>query len=168
MVSDSGVKAWPQASPDAHAGLRGLREPAFRRSGGVQRRRIDHYAILIGIQPVAWTHPYAKQLDGDIALALTTLDGGQRYEAQSTNPHRGASEFSRIAHAAIDDDTCPSICRSGRRKVAPHEGPAQRPATIDHQHPAFAGGVECSLYQCVVFKTLDGANGPTKDAPASK
>src|SRR6218665_441910 len=80
-------------------------------------RRHDN-AIAIRDQPIAWSNPVAVQTHRDIALAFVALDGRHRHRRQREDADIERAQFLEIAHAAIDQQTGPTILRRCTGKVA--------------------------------------------------
>ncbi len=145
-----------------------MRPKAQPSSDAVKGRSSNHNAILIGVQPIARSHPDPEYLYADVALSFVSLDGWHRHESTRKNTDLSGLQFKRVAHAAIDDNARPTIYSRRPSEVAAHQRTAQRPTAIDHQHATFARRIQCGLHKRIVFKTLNSADSARKFASPSE
>ena len=100
----------------------------------------NHDAILVGVQPVARSHPHALNLYRKINLTFAAFGRSHRHQRQRSDTDPRLIQLGDVAHRAIDHDARPTVARSSCGEIATNQRATHGPCAFHNKHPADPSG----------------------------
>jgi hypothetical protein len=123
----------------------------------------DQNPVRIGQTPLSRPNQHTRDVQHQVRMALARPKASPGVGGNGPDPHLALDHLGDIPNTAVNEQPSPTIFLCQLSQVAPYQGAAIAPPTINDQNPSLSRGLQRLPNHHVVLKDLQGCNRPRHD-----